>query len=66
MNFFESTPGGSLVKALNTAAESDQRARSQQTPIASESVSRNISLVGMLNQFRKLLMHIEIKETRTS
>ena len=65
MIFFDSTPGGALVNALNTAAESDQNAHSQQAPVSSESESWKSPLEGLLSQFRKLLTSMEIKVTRT-
>ena len=66
MTFFDSTPGGALMNALNIAAESDQKAGSQKTTEPSESQSRKISSDGLVDQFRKLLTHAMIKAPRTS
>ena len=66
MTFFDSTPGGALMNALNAAAESDQRALGQQTAVPSESQSRISSLEELLSQFRKLLTHMQIDVTKTS
>jgi hypothetical protein len=66
MTFFDSTPAGALVNALDAAAESDRKALRRQTTTPSKSGARRVTLEGLVDQFRKLIASMERKEAKTS
>ena len=66
MTFFEITPVGALVNALEAAAESDLKSPKRQITALPKRDTGRVSLEGLVNQARTLVASLERKEASTS